>query len=297
MTSQPLIHAMPTESLSTTVEPIAAPGAQIATRQDSTPRPFYAIAHRVLTTYGVRQALGHGANAIEIDMTAWSKGWWADHDGLPTSAGNTAEEMFQTIAEERKAGKNIIFVWLDLKNPDYENNLNRNSSIAGLRQLARDILQPAGVKVLYGFYKSTIGGRAYHFLRNDLNENEALNVDAKVAVAEKELGDLPREKRVYSKGFFALDLKFEGPFQNLREASQSGAFGKVFGWTLAYHNDKTKVARLVNDAKVDGLIYGFKQTHYYDHEYTRGAYNDIVCTIQANNSYRMANINDNPWSI
>ncbi|CAH0044563.1 unnamed protein product [Clonostachys solani] len=295
MTNRPLVEPAPTESLPPAMEPTVAPVAQVPATMGLARRPFYAIAHRVLEDYGIRAALAHGANAIEIDMTAWSSGWWADHDGLPTSAGDTAEKMFQTVAEERKAGQNIIFVWLDLKNPDYEPNPNKKTSVEGLRRLARDILQPVGVKVLYGFYKSTIGKRAYHSIRGDLNANEALNVDGEVSMVEKELHDLPRGQRVYSNGFFDLALKFEGPLANLRAASRTGTFGKVFGWTLANHNDKTKVDRLVNGAQVDGLIYGFKHTHYYDHEDTKGALNDIIRTIQAGNHHRLANINDDPW--
>lgn len=108
---------------------------------------------------------------------------------------------------------------------------------------------------------------------------------------------MPRGKRVYSKGFFDLALKFEGPFENLNKASKSGAFRKVFGWTLANHSDKTKVARLINDAKVDGLIYGFKHTHYYDHKNTRGALEDTSRAIRASAGYRMADTSDNPWSV
>ncbi|KAI6779857.1 uncharacterized protein J7T54_001945 [Emericellopsis cladophorae] len=273
----------------------AAPTQVLAT-MDSARRPFFAISHRVLKDYGIRSAISHGANAIEIDMTAWSSGWWADHDGLPTSAGDTAEKMFQTVAEERQAGKNIIFVWLDLKNPDYESDANKRTSVEGLRRLAREILQPVGVKVLYGFYKSTIGKKAYYSIRGDLNPNEALNVEGDVAMVEKELQNLLQGQRVYSNGFFDLAMKFESPLSNLKAASESGHFGKVFGWTLANHNDKSKVTRLLNDAHVDGLIYGFKHTHYYDDTDTKTALNDIIRTIQTGDRYRLANINDNPWS-
>lgn len=263
---------------------------------DSARRPFFAIAHRVLGDYGVRDALAHGANAIEIDMTAWPTGWFADHDGTIFSRGHSAETMFQTIAEERKAGKNIIFVWLDLKNPEYEPDASKRTSVEGLRRLAREILQPVGVKVLYGFYGPSIGKREFDSIRGGLNANEALNGDGVVAMVEKELQRLPRGQRVYSSGFFDLVLKFDGPLANLTAASKSGSFGKVFGWTLGNHNDKTRVDRLVNDAHVDGLIYGFKQTEYKDHTDTKAAFDDIIRTIQAGDRYRLATINDDPWS-
>lgn len=71
---------------------------------------------------------------------------------------------------------------------------------------------------------------------------------------------------------------------------------KVFGWTVANHTDKAKVAQLINDDKINSLIYGFKYVHYYDHKDTRDALGDIARTVRANDGYRMANTN-NPWNV
>lgn len=118
-------------------------------------RPTWAIAHRVLTRGGVTKALEHGANAIEIDATAWRDGWWADHDGTLTSYGDRMTDMFGQLVEEKRAGRHIAFVWLDIKNPDWCSSSDpkwRHCSVAALRDLARARLQSEGIRVLYGFY-------------------------------------------------------------------------------------------------------------------------------------------------
>ncbi|KAL9032078.1 MAG: hypothetical protein Q9214_008120, partial [Letrouitia sp. 1 TL-2023] len=141
-------------------------------------RPLYVIAHKVLTENGVDVALKHGANALEMDMTAWNEGWWADHDHKPHSRHRDARDLFKHVAKRRKEGQNIQFVWLDIKNPDYCDLDDKKwvvCSIKGLRKLAREILEPAGVKVLYGFMKS--GRKAFKHVRDHLNANEAINYD------------------------------------------------------------------------------------------------------------------------
>lgn len=98
-----------------------APGASAhAPSYDGGSRPVYVVAHRVLTAEGVRNALAHGANALEVDATAWTDGgWYADHDRTITSRGDTVEEVFDQAATERAHGARINFVWLDIKNPDF----------------------------------------------------------------------------------------------------------------------------------------------------------------------------------
>ena len=282
------------------------------------PRPFYVIAHRVLTSQGVRDAIAHGANAMEMDMTAWKKtGWFADHDGTLISAGDSAHEIFLAIAAERQAGKTMTVVWLDIKNPDYcdPDDLKwRHCSIDGLRDLTRGILEPWGVRVLYGFYNPE--SKAFGRIRNDLNANEAINLNG--GVEEVEAGfdavgphqQLEVSKRVMSYGSFNLPFKFgdcqEDGYYNCAELQKAvvaserprdcgRSFGKVFGWTSSA-GQSSYVDKLLGDAGVDGLIYGFRATHYYDHEDTRSAARNILEWIEGHSDRRyIAKQEDKPW--
>lgn len=273
----------------------------------NTSRPFYAIAHRVLTMQGVKDALRNGANAMEIDaMASPSAGWMADHDGSPTSAGDTMKTMFTAIARERLQGGNIIFVWLDIKNPDQcdpDNLLTRDCSIVGLRALARQILEPAGIQVLYGFSWAYYKG--YSLIANDLNSNEAINLDGdgpRLTRLFDSLGPSGISKRVMSYGDNSLWWGFGDCTETswytcteLRQATQSKKFGAVYGWTLSVGQNEYAKAML-DDADVDGIIYGFKVTEYYDHPDIREPIENIKSWLEKHPDRRyMATRKDKPW--
>lgn len=296
--TQPAIQPSHHEILDRSVDAAAATNVSAASIQ-----PFYMIGHRVLTVQGVNDALSHGANAVEIDMTAWSKGWWADHDGLAASAGDTAEAMFVRIRQRHDAGETILFVWLDIKNPDYcdpQSARWRHCSIDALRDLARKHLTPVGIRVLYGFYSAK--GKAYFRVRDNLIAEEAINLNGRVEDVGPafEKGPEPRSKRVMSYGYYNLPAGFGNCYENryktcteLRMGAQSHKYGKVFGWTSAT-GQRYYVDKLIGEAEIDGLIYGFKATYYYDHQDTRSAAADIKASVLSHGRY-LAGKGDFPW--
>ncbi|KAL8807894.1 MAG: hypothetical protein Q9200_004481 [Gallowayella weberi] len=231
-------------------------------------RPFYLIAHHVLTSTGIEDAVHNGANAVEIDMTAYEEGWWADHDHGANSWGDSAKDIFNKIANERRNGKTITFVWLDIKNPDWCDPNDpkwQHCSVGGLRDLARQILQPAGVRVLYG-YVFKASSKTYPFIRDGLNSNEAINLDGnpkQVLDLFQRNGPKDQSRRVSSYGDDDISFEFgtcqEDKYNTcteLRQAVASGKFGRVFGWTSTAGKGDY-VRKELDTAGVDGIIYGF----------------------------------------
>lgn len=209
------------------------------------PKPFYLIAHRVSTVQGVQDALAHGANAIEMDLTAYSNGWYSDHDGIWITRGDTAPQMFQAIANVRQAGNTVTFVWLDIKNPDYcdpSNPSTKSCSIAALQDLAREILQPHGMRVLYGFYGRNSNGNAFKTTAASLNDYEAIDLEGSGKMVQQAFtaaGLSQPAKGIMSYGNFILGYQFGNCDEDsyytcteLRQAVESRRFGKVFSWTL-----------------------------------------------------------------
>lgn len=239
-------------------------------------RPTWAIAHRVLTTGGVTTALSNGANALEIDATAWRKGWWADHDGTLTSAGDTMSDMFDQVAKEHEGGRRVSFVWLDMKNPDWCDSSDpewRHCSVAALRDMAREKLESKGIRVLYGFY-GTEGGSGWKSLLGDLKPKEAVSYSgdyANVRDGFAEHGpDVPGKQRVMDNGLFNMALKFGGIRKELeagRQARDAGDLAQTVGWTVG-KGDRERAATLLDSADgsaaVDSLIYGNRMSCYPD---------------------------------
>ncbi|KAB8209776.1 hypothetical protein BDV34DRAFT_221278 [Aspergillus parasiticus] len=221
--------------------------------------------------------------------------------------GDKAEDMFRAIQDQRRNSKTINFVWLHLKKPD-EYKAGQNA-IEGLRDLARKYLQLWGVRVLYGFYRSHVDGRAFGVIRDNHNYLEAVSINDKAANVHKSFqqygAKIQNTKRVADCGYFNLGFQFGNCSEQdyytcteLRHAGRmrdEGNFGKVFGWTLAV--DQADFANaLLGTARVDGLIYGFKVTSYRDHEDTRAAFKDIQTWVQKHSvTHYLAGQDVSPW--
>ncbi|MCF3142696.1 phospholipase [Streptomyces platensis] len=239
-------------------------------------RPTWAIAHRVLTTGGVTRALENGANALEMDATAWRKGWWADHDGTLTSYGDPMSAMFDQVAKEHENGRQASFVWLDMKNPDWCDSNDpkwRHCSVAGLRDMARKKLESKGIRVLYGFYGKE-GGSGWKTALADLNSKEAVSFSGDYAQVRDGFAEhgpnVPGNQRVMDNGLFNMGLKFDSIRKELeagRKARDAGELGLTVGWTVS-KGDGDRAATLLDasggSAAVDSLIYGNRMSCYPD---------------------------------
>ncbi|PHH73648.1 hypothetical protein CDD80_3653 [Ophiocordyceps camponoti-rufipedis] len=284
-------------------------------------RPFWAIAHRVLDRAGVKAAMHHGANAIETDARAWKgQGWWADHDGLIWSSGDKMKDLLTAVADARLAGKPIGWVWFDLKDPDECGADEAVCNIETLRMMARSILQPVGVRSLWGFSGPDAKGRAFNVIRDGLNEYEAIGIDGlgkglvgeggiSVDQAERifEQGrHVDLSQRVWTKGYALPGLKMGscnssevdahsmGICPQVLRGIQSKAFGKVFAWTVS-HGNRAEATSLMN-AGVDGLIYGFVMSDYADDAESRAAFKILADWVHDKTNHRyFATVNDRPW--
>ncbi|MFI2238950.1 phospholipase [Streptomyces chrestomyceticus] len=256
----------------------STPAAAAATGSPQpAPRPTYAVAHRVLTADGVDTALRHGANAVEIDATAWKKGWWADHDGTPTSAGDTMEAMLQRIAQRRGEGKTVNFVWLDIKNPDHcrsDDAKWRHCSVAALRDLARRTVEKQGVRVLYGFY-GTESGTGWKDVTAGLRPLEGVDLSGNAEDVAKTFAAhgarIPANQRVMDKGLFSITLNGRKITSELRagaEARNRKELASTAGWTVGTGDEKNAAKLLApyaaGGADADSLIYGLRAACYPD---------------------------------
>lgn len=274
-------------------------------------RPFYAIAHRVLVKDGIDAAIKHGANALEMDYTAWwtgkdSPGWWADHDGTASSWGDKAEDMFKHIAEKRRGGANIIFVWLDIKNPNAcDPNVSKwyKCSVQHLQDLARQWLLPAGVRVLYGTHNDgEVQKGAYAKLASrGLDPAEAIDIDGNYdnvnGLFDKYGGEYstPTRQRVMSKGLFNWSLNIGNILAELKKASDSGKFGQTFGWTMINQDSNTdNIKELITGSKANGLIYG-GVLHYQDGPLSKAPLALIKKVVEETAEVHMAQVSSDDW--
>lgn len=268
-------------------------------------KPVYAIAHHVITVEGVKAAAKHGANALEVDVSAWPTlgGWFADHDNMTIwQAGDRLEAVLETIVEEKKAGAPFSFVWLDIKNPDYVKDQSNPASMTALRTAARNYLEANGIYVLYGFYSGVKSSAAFKETQADIQSMEAISISGKTNTVLQEFNtyapNLPVEKRVIDNGLFMIELFFICTLKELQQAAalrDNGLISNTFAWTVT--NSQTYyVDKLFGQAGVDGIIYGYRNKRYDDSKRNIQAFESLKGWIESHpQTHRFATTSDIPW--
>lgn len=306
---------------------------QIALQGEASQRPVYLIAHRVLDISAVSVALKDGANAFEMDVAPHNGILYAYHDDKDSGwlgrniPRDTVEAMMETFASHRQAGSAVTFLWLDIKKPaEWPSRCGPGCSIADLQKMAQRILEPVGVRVLYGFSLPDTEMAEAEALSWSLSANEAISIGGRAdAVWERfywldQVSPLSVQQRVMDYGMSILEAPFvmscdwsnhRGiPYPtgvcyelkqgaNLRDRSgrRKPRFGKVFGWTIRGENRGSGyVETLMGTAKVDGLIYGEATYDYRDHPDNRAAIQQVKDWVYDNsNTHRVAGLQDTPW--
>lgn len=154
------------------------------------------------------------------------------------------------------------------------------------------------MRALYGFYGTNYNYNTYGRIANNLNSNEAVDLDGELSWAQQgfdSAGPGDRSRRVYSSGDPTIRNGFADRVADLTEAASSGKFAKVFSWTTA-SGDSAYVKQLVDQIKVDGIIYGYSGANYDDSASVRTAFNDVINAVNAaSEQYCLATTEDNPW--
>ncbi|EPS45081.1 hypothetical protein H072_921 [Dactylellina haptotyla CBS 200.50] len=278
-------------------------------------KPFYAIAHRVLVKEGVTAAFAHGANAVEIDVDASGDGWYADHDRtflkgiapISKTRGDSIKTMFEALAAAKKGGKPVLFVWLDLKNPNECKPTDAKCGFELLRQMVRDILLPADIRVMWGFGSGDAKGPAWDSINKKLDTKESLNVDGDagdVAKAFNTAGVKSKAQKIMSRGLFWISSKIGTITAELAKASDSGNYGKVFGWVVMTapwysrwlnSSPDTQANRLLKEGKVDGVIYGFSSVMYKDDWFCKNTFDAVKGVVASSGTHHIARAEEYPW--
>ena len=85
----------------------------------------------------------------------------------------------------------------------------------------------------------------------------------------------------------------------LRRLFAEGAFAQAFVPVLSEYRTKRTLAdvkQLVDQIKVDGIIYGYSGANYDDSASVRTAFNDVANAVEAaSGQYCLATTENNPW--
>ena len=97
-----LLYALTSLTLLATTQALSIPAKRTSLK------PIWLIAHKCLDVAAVDDAIKDGANAVEMDLTAYSDGWVAQHPG--EQKWDDIRKLFEYIAAKKQAGANIRWI-------------------------------------------------------------------------------------------------------------------------------------------------------------------------------------------
>lgn len=286
-------------------------------------RPVWSIAHKVLDTVGLEEAIYDQANAVEVDLTAWREGegaetsqWWMDHDGDGKNYGNTADTLLRAVGDT--AGDQISFVVFDIKTPDTCAVDEAGCGMETLVSMARDYVLANGIGVVYGFTNpGDAAGDAFKYVVENLDDDTAVRITGQtdpVLDAFKTHGaDIPPEKRIIDYGNPYLGGEKGDPqfgkcesvpggevCSNLVraiEARDNGELGTVMLWTVGSSAADGERTAQALDAGIDAVVYGYAFGEYEDSARTIEARMHVISWLgDHGDEARNAAQADRPWN-
>ncbi|KAL6853046.1 hypothetical protein ACO1O0_007597 [Amphichorda felina] len=313
---------MLSQLLSSTALTAALVAARPSNIQARDQRVIYDVAHKVLRVDGLHAALDNGANAIEIDLTAYPNGndvdpapkWWIDHASGGKSLGDPADVLIPAIGDEG-AGK-LAFVVFDIKTPQDCPVDDEACGMAGVVNMARD-LNDKGIGVVYGFINPSAADKdGWRYVMKNIEHDTAVRITGLTPDVMQAYGDfgsaIPYEKRIIDYG--NPDLYKEKPgfgeckriddygddicpsLAHAVEERDNGQIGPVMLWTVGSSDDDGKWTAEALDMGIDGVVYGYGHEEYKGDERNLKARGHITNWVDANgDKARMAGPDDRPW--
>lgn len=226
-------------------------------------RPLYLIAHRCNNKGDITNALALGANAFECDVRYGEKDndWCVNHDAYRPKVSIRLCEWLEEAYNIDDKGQ-MCFLLLDIKNPDYLNNL-----IDYVHQHTNDLIEKRGkaIAVLYSIANLDTAKELFAKNVSFLKEWEGITVDYKNDPREVnnyyvEIQEDERKKGrefnrfLYGNGITAALPDTEALRKSLALAGELRDKKQVIKKTYIWTIEKQSTAEKYLEIGVDGIL-------------------------------------------
>lgn len=226
-------------------------------------RPFYLMAHRCNNSGDIKNALQKGANAIECDVQYGEddNNWCVNHDGYRPKYSMMLKDWLKE-AYDQSDNVNFCFIYLDIKSPEYLQNL-----INYVHNNTADFLEKGKrpIAIIYCISSIEKAKEPFTSCASILRDTEGFTVDMfnnpdevkecfqNIINSEKAKGN-SFNRFFYGQGIEAGMPDTKARREKVKKAcdirDKDGVFKKVYTWTI----EKESTALKYLEIGVDGIM-------------------------------------------